>query len=211
MKANPHPGAFIVFEGLDGSGQSTQVDILRGFLRERDIPVHITKEPTPSLIGGIIRSQLWHDWKSSQECLQLLFSADRAYHLEKEITPLLEQGVTVISDRYVLSTIAYGAIDITDVDWLFEINRSFLIPDLTFYLDVSPAECVKRMQDDRFGIELFEKEQTLQRVADNYADLFPRMENVHIIDGERAPRDIAADVQHITTQTLQTKYQGKLV
>lgn len=107
MKNNTYPGKFIVFDGLDGSGQSTQAGKLVDFLNlpEQKLKfghtgVQVTKEPTSSLIGGLIRSQLTHEWKSSQECLQLLFSADRAHHLEKEIIPLLERGVTVICDRY---------------------------------------------------------------------------------------------------------------
>jgi len=91
MKKNKYKGKFIVIEGLDGSGSSTQVVRVANFLKERNKKIHITKEPTNNLIGGLIRGQLTGDWKSSSECLQLLFAADRAHHLEKELIPLLKK------------------------------------------------------------------------------------------------------------------------
>ena len=87
MKPNTYPGKFIVFEGLDGSGKSTQANLLVDFLQQQlHQKTHYTSEPTPNIIGGLIRSQIAGDWKTSNECLQLLFSADRLYHLEKEET-----------------------------------------------------------------------------------------------------------------------------
>ena len=115
MQKNPYPGKFIVFDGLDGSVQSTQAGKLVDFLNLPDVKlkfghtgVHLTKEPTSNLIGGLIRSQLGHEWKSSRDCLQLLFSADRAHHLEKEIIPLLERGVIIVCDRYFFATSGIG-------------------------------------------------------------------------------------------------------
>src|SRR3989338_2983887 len=111
-------GKFIVFEGLDGAGSSTQANRLADYLRLSGKKAIVTKEPTNNMIGGLIRGQLTSDWKTWPECLQLLFSADRAHHLEKEIIPLLKQGITVITDRYFFSTLAYGALEIKDMDLL---------------------------------------------------------------------------------------------
>lgn len=209
MQKNTHPGKFIVFDGLDGSGQSTQAGALVDFLNESKQKLrfghtgaHLTKEPTSSLIGGLIRSQLTHDWKSSQECLQLLFSADRAHHLEKEIIPLLERGVTVVCDRYFFSTIAYGSLDIKDRKWLLALNKNFLFPDLTFLLKVSPKICIERIQKARYGITLFEKEELLAKVWSNFEKLAKQFKNVYVINGERPVDKIFEDIKRIINRKL---------
>jgi len=178
MEKNPYLGKFIVFEGLDGSGSTTQAGKLLDWLNKSPKKLllghpqaHVTKEPTNNIIGGLIRGQLTGDWKTRPECLQLLFSADRSQHLEKEIIPLLKSGVTVISDRYFLSTVAFGATEIEDKEWLININKPFILPDLTFLIKVSPKVCLERIRGDRFSVELFEKEEALTRVWRNYEEL----------------------------------------
>jgi len=193
---------FIVFDSLDGAGNSTQVKLLADYLNKKGKKTHITKEPTQNLIGGLIKSQLTHDWKSSAECLQLLFSADRAYHLEKEVIPLLKKGINVISDRYFFSTLAYGNLEIKDLDWLIKINEKFLLPDLTFSLKVSPKVCVERINEDRFEITLFEKEKTLENVWQNYEKITKIFENVFIIDGEREIKEVAREIRKIVKEKL---------
>jgi dTMP kinase len=202
MIKNPYKGKFIVFDSLDGSGNSTQVKLLADYLNKIGKRTHITKEPTSYLIGGLIKSQLAHDWKSSAECLQLLFCADRAYHLEKEIIPLLKKGINVISDRYFFSTMAYGNLEINDLDWLIEINKKFLVPDLTFFLKVSPKVCIERIKKDRFEITLFEKEKTLRKVWKNYEILAKKFKDVFIINGEKPPEEIAKEIREITLKKL---------
>lgn len=193
---------FIVFEGLDGSGQSTQAQLLKDFLMKKGYKIHPTKEPTPNLIGGLIKSQLTHEWKSSQECLQLLFSADRAYHLEKEIIPLLKKGITVICDRYFFSTIAYGATEIKDWDWLIRINQKFLLPDIIFLLKVSPRICLQRISKSRFEVTLFEKEKTLEKVLKNYLRLANEFKNIYVIDGEKSIKEVQREIQKIVLSKL---------
>ena len=208
MIKNPYPGKFIVFDGLDGSGQSTQAGKLVDFLNLPEIKhkfghtgVQITKEPTSSLIGGLIRSQLTHEWKSSQECLQLLFSADRAHHLEKDIIPLLERGVIVICDRYFFSTLAYGSLDL-DKDWLFNLNKNFLLPDITFFLRVSSKICMERIQKSRYSVSLFEKEETLRKVWNNFERLSKDFENIHIVNGEGPVDRISEEIIKIVNDKL---------
>ncbi len=205
MLKNPYKGKFIVFDSLDGAGNSTQVKLLADFLNKIGKRTHVTKEPTSYLIGGLIKSQLTHDWKSSAECLQLLFCADRAYHLEKEIIPLLKKGINVISDRYFFSTIAYGNLQINDLDWLIEINKKFILPDLTFFLKVSPKVCIQRIKKDRFEITLFEKEKTLKKVWKNYEILAKKFKNVFIINGERQIEKIVEEIKKITLEKLWKK------
>ncbi len=209
MQRNPYPGKFIVFDGLDGSGMSTQSGKLVDFLNLPDQKIkfghtgtQLTKEPTSSLIGGLIRSQLTHEWKSSQECLQLLFSADRAHHLEKEIIPLLERGVIVISDRYFFSTIAFGSLDIKERGWLLNLNKNFLLPDLTFFLKVSPKVCIERIQKTRFGVTLFEQEMKLKEVWEEFEKLSKEFENTYIVNGEGPVDKIHQEIIDILTKKL---------
>ena len=205
MKKNPYPGKFIVFDSLDGSGQSTQAKLLAEALKKVGKKTHITKEPTSYLIGGLIKSQLTHDWRSSQVCLQLLFCADRAYHLEKEIVPLLKRGINVISDRYFFSTLAYGNLEIKDLDWLIKINEKFLLPDITFFLKVSPKVCLQRIKKDRFEVTLFEKEKILKKVWQNYEKLVKKFPNIFVINGERSIEEVAKEIKKITFKKLWPK------
>lgn len=194
MKRNSYPGKFIVLEGLDGSGNTTQAGLLMENLKRVGKKVHLTKEPTGYLIGGLIRSWLAHDWKSSPECLQLLFTADRAHHLKKEIEPLLRKGIYVICDRYAFSTMAYGGLDIKDKMWLRDLNKHFLLPDLTFFVKVRPEVCMRRIHKSRFGIELFEKQKELGLVWKEYEKLIKQFEHIKLIDGEQGVEDIANTV-----------------
>ncbi len=208
MIKNPYPGKFIVFEGLDGSGQSTQAAKLVDYLDDKKQTsrfgysgAYLTKEPTASLIGGLIRGQLTHDWQSSLECLQLLFAADRAYHLEKEIIPLLEKGVIVISDRYFFSSFAYGALKLNQ-EWLFKINQNFLLPDITFFIDVAPKICVERIRKNRYRAALFEKEEVLDGVWKNYKKLAKKFQNFYIINGEKSVDRVFEDIKTIIDHQL---------
>lgn len=183
--SHQYSGKFIVFEGLDGSGTTTQSELLFRYLKEKGKKVYLTSEPTQFLIGGLIKSQISGDWKSSAECLQLLFTADRAYHLEKEIIPLLKRGINVICTRYLLSTLAYGGLDLKDENWLMEINKKFILPDLTFFLKVRPEICLQRIRKERFHRELFERDERLKKIYKNYLKFAKDFKNIFIIDGEK--------------------------
>lgn len=194
---------FIVFDSLDGSGNSTEAALLAQYLNKIGKKAFITKEPSSGLIGGLIKSQLNHVWKSSQLCLQLLFAADRAYHLEKEVIPLLKKGISVVSDRYFFSTIAYGNVEINDWEWLKKLNEKFLLPDLVFFLKVSPKTCIKRIQKNRFGTTLFEEEKFLEKVWKNYQKLSKEYKNTYIINGEGSINDV---FEKIKIQISNEKY-----
>lgn len=199
MKKNPYQGKFIVIEGIDGCGKSTQTGLLLDCLQHvHHRKAHGTSEPTASLIGGIIRSQIAEDWKSSNECLQLLFSADRLYHLEKEVVPLLKKGVAVISDRYFFSTLAYGAATMGETDWLLRINDKIILPDIVFLLKISAKTGIERIHANRHGIKLFEKEKIVEKVARNYKQLAKQFRNITVIvDGEQTIEKVAKEIQNI--------------
>lgn len=202
MFRNPYKGKFIVFEGLDGSGSTTQSQRLVKFLKSQKKKVHQTKEPTSYLIGGLIRSWLASDWSSSPMCLQLLFTADRAHHLEKEIIPLLKKGVCVVSDRYFLSTLAFGASEIPDKQWLKDINRNFLLPDITFLSRVRPRVCIERITATRHHFELFEREEALKKVARNYEDFAKDFSNIITLDGEKSEEEVFQEVEKIAKRKI---------
>lgn len=185
---------FIAFEGLDGSGSSTQLAKLASYLRSKGMRVHVTKEPTDNIIGGLIRGQLTKHWKTSQVCLQLLFAADRAHHVEKEIEPALKKGNVVLTDRYLYSTFAFGSIDGTPMEWLEEINKYFRVPDLTILLKVPPEICVERIKESRYDIQLFEEKKKLEKVWQNYEKLAEKYNNIVIIDGNRPLKEVFNDV-----------------
>ena len=202
MLQNPYKGKFIVFEGLDGSGTTTQANLLFRYLKKQGKKVYLTGEPTRSLIGGLIEGQISGDWQSSPECLQLLFTADRAHHLEKGMIPLLKKGITVICTRYILSTLAYGSIDIKDSQWLMNLNKKFIWSDITFLLKVSPKTCIQRIKKERFHKELFEKEEKLKKVFKNYLKFAKRFKNVYIINGEKPIKEVSQDIKKIINNKL---------
>ena len=195
MNKNPYPGKFIVFEGLDGSGTTTQANLLFKYLKKQGKKVYLTGEPTRSLIGGLVEGQIAGDWKSSPECLQLLFTADRAHHLEKEIIPLLKKGITVICTRYILSTLAYGSINIKDSQWLINLNKKFIWPDITFLLMVPPKICIQRIKKERFHKELFEKEEKLKKVLKNYLKFTKKFKNTYVINGEEPIKKVGEGIK----------------
>lgn len=197
-------GIFIVLEGLDGSGTSTQCELLKNYLTIKGLKVLVTKEPTNNLIGGLIRGVLTKDWNISPPGLQLLFCADRAHHLEKEIIPSLEKGTIVICDRYIFSTLAFGALD-CDLEWLKTLNQNFLLPDLAFVLDVDPSVSVQRMSQSRERFELFEEEQKLQRVSENYRLLVQHYPQLVLINGQREKEAVLIDIVRKVEELLATK------
>ncbi len=186
-------GVFIVVEGLDGSGSSTQCELLKNYLTVKGMKVIVTKEPTNNLIGGLIRGVLTKDWNINPEGLQLLFSADRAHHVEKDIIPALERGTTVICDRYLFSTIAFGSLD-CDLEWLRTLNKFFPSPDLVFILEVDPQECVHRIAKGRDTFELFEEEKKLHAIQENYRRLSQHYPEIMFIDGNREKEAILIDI-----------------
>ncbi|MCX6822056.1 MAG: dTMP kinase [Candidatus Aenigmarchaeota archaeon] len=187
-------GIFIVLEGPDGSGQSTQTELLARWFKKNNRRVFVTKEPTNSLIGGIIRSILKKEWQVDMKTLQLLFAADRAYHLRAEIEPFLKKGIDVISDRYVLSTLAFGSLE-EDLEWLKKINSKFLEPDLTFILNVPGKVCAERIARSRFSFEIFETADKLEKIRNNYIGLKDYQKNIHVIVGDgRKPEEVHKEI-----------------
>lgn len=193
LKQSNQKGLFIVFEGLDGSGLSTQAGLLQEKLHQEKYDTMLTKEPTNNIIGGLIRGKLKGEWQIDAKCLQLLFAADRAHHLAREVIPALSQKKIVICDRYLFSSIAFGSLEL-DKNWLMDLNRNFLLPDITFLLKVPPKICLERITSHRFEMELFEKEEKLKKVWKTYLWLAKKFDNIFIIDGTKTKKQVSRDI-----------------
>ena len=146
---------FIVIEGIDGSGKGTQVELLGKRLEEAGVDVMLTFEPTRGPIGEIIRGHMKGPFLDDRS-LALLFAADRIEHIEKEVSPALLSGRTVISDRYAYSSIAYQG-QTVDPGWVGMINSDALRPDLVVILDMGSSEVRRRIQD-RGTTDCFEED-----------------------------------------------------
>jgi dTMP kinase len=194
-------GLLIAFDGLDGSGLSTQANLLRNYLADKGVPVILTKEQTDGSIGGLIKSSLRDEWKTSPLALQLLFAADRAHHLASEVEPALKQGKTVICDRYILSSLAFGSLNI-NMEFMKEMNSKFRKPDLTFIIDTDPKECLERIRRSRFHVELFEDEKKLTEIRKNFLSIKNMFPNTYIIDGNRKIEEVFSEIRKIVDKFL---------
>jgi dTMP kinase len=159
-------GLFVVIEGIDGTGKSTQLHLLAEKLRQMGYAVVATREPTDGMYGKKIR-ELFVDRQTVTHEEELeLFIADREQHVQEVIEPALADGCVVISDRYYLSTVAYQGANGIDPEFIMEKNKDFPVPDLAFILEIEPAHGIKRIQNQRNeSPNTFEKESNLRKVA----------------------------------------------
>lgn len=206
-------GKFIVFEGIEGAGKSKQVEMLYEYLSKK-VQTHKTREASDGPIGKLLREvYLLEKRKADPRIINLLYVPDRLDHITNEedgMLKMINEGITVISDRYYLSSAACHSslffddnaarlkamVDIIDAN---KINFELLKADITFYIDTEPEEAVKRM-DDREGeksvfdnIEYMKKQQicydtSIGYIKSNFG------ENIIRIDGNRMPEEVHADV-----------------
>lgn len=211
MKANPGPGKFIVLEGLDGSGTTTQAHRLERRLAAWG-PVWATWEPSEGPAGRLIRRILAGKEACDPRALALLFAADRLNHLYSPdgILEHLRQGVHVVCDRYYLSSLAYQTLD-APFSWVHAINSRALRPDLTVFLEVPVVECLSRIgirQGERK--ELFERQEALEHVRARYYRAIAylhRRERIAIVDGRPGVEEVAETVWE-AVQTLLGPVRG---
>ncbi|MCD6115122.1 dTMP kinase [bacterium] len=203
MKKNIYQGKFIVFEGLDGSGLSTQAKLLKEYLENRGIKTVLTKEPTKnSSIASKIHQALSHQIEIDSLQLQRLFAQDRREHLENLIIPSLKEGKFVISDRYFFSSFAFGSEKEEDLEKIIELNKDFLMPDLVLLLKVRPKVCIERIKKRGEEIKLFEKEEKLEKVWKNYQKLVDMFDVIKVIDGEQEIDKVQREVVGIVDKMI---------
>ena len=157
------------------------------------------------MVGGIIRVILKKEWKVDPVTFALLFAADRAHHVNKEINPLLKKNIHVISDRYILSTLAFES-DNVNIEWLKLINERFPKPDLTFILDVPGKICTERIGKSRFGFEYFETAEKLENVRENYLKLKNHFPDTYVIKGYgRSKEKVHEEIVRIVKKNCKEK------
>src|SRR5678810_897815 len=192
---------FIALEGLDGSGKSTQVKLLAEKLKGQGLKIYTTAEPTTSRIGSMIKDIFNHKMEADHRTIAALYAADRLEHvLNKKdgILKKLEEGYTVITDRYYFSSYAYHGVHM-NINWVINANSlsaDLLRPDLNVYIDISPEESMKRLNKGRDSIELYESIENLKKVKEKYFEAFELLggkEKIFIINGSRSEKEISND------------------
>lgn len=178
---------YIVFEGIDGAGKSTQIQLLKEWLEENGLEVELLVEPTDSKVGKLIRELLTYDnatTEDMQKTLGLLFAADRMLIMDK----LNDENKIIISDRSFISSLAYQE----PKDWINEINKYAKKPDLVLLLDLDVATSVKRCD----GEDSFENEEFLNRVKENYFEVIKEF-NHEIIDANNGINKVSSDIKKV--------------
>jgi dTMP kinase len=198
-------GVFIVLEGLDGAGTTTQLERLASALRADGHRVLTTCEPSPGPVGALIRQALKDravrtgGAPIAHETLALLFAADRLDHVQSEILPALAKGIHVICDRYMLSSLAYQGSQVP-MDWVASLNEHAPAPDVTLFLDVGLATAARRRAARGGQAELYEVDSHQRRVAAQYRKAFALRkgrERIAVIDGSRTPEAITREALEV--------------
>lgn len=191
-------GRFIVFEGIDGSGKSTQIKSISKQLETQGLKIYTTFEPTDGPVGSLIRQMLSGEIATDQRTIASLFAADRTDHLTNQkngIKQKVDQGGIVLCDRYYFSSYAYHA-QYIDMEWVIHtnsLNAEILKPDLTIFIDVDPEICFKRIKLSRTDFEMYEQIDVMKNVRINYFKAFDRLkdsEKIAVVDGNTTPEKV---------------------
>ncbi|MBI1812874.1 dTMP kinase [Candidatus Peregrinibacteria bacterium] len=194
------PPSFLVLEGPDGSGTTTHSRLLAERLRKEGHDVLLTAEPTEGPVGRFIRKQLGTS-DLEPNTLQLLFTADRAWHVETIINPALEEGRTVICDRYTLSTLAYGEAQGLATDRFRAINDVFPKPEKTILLLPPLVVCIERISRRR-TIDRFESLSFQKRVHEVYRRLAATHRGVTVIDSSGDKDRVAGKIWNVVARSI---------
>ncbi|MCL2218152.1 MAG: dTMP kinase [Defluviitaleaceae bacterium] len=193
---------FIVLEGLDGSGKSTQAKRLAGRLYDLNIPRFYARQPSTNAVGQLARMATKGDFPLENEAIALLFAADRHQHYYEKIAPELERGNYVICDRYYYSNMAYQGTDAAAMERVIAYNQAVMTasakrPDIVFFLDVPPKECMRRLSQ-RSDISIYETLPRLEQMRERYFAAFERLkktDHIVIIDAaDNSHESVAAQI-----------------
>lgn len=194
-------GKFIVFEGLDGSGKTTQLERLGARLTEKlgTNAVYCTREPGDSAPGILCQQFSQKKLALAPETVALLYAADRVEHIAKDLLPRLEAGQTVLCDRYYFSNFAYQTLT-SDLEDLLRYNafaRRTLRPDAVVFVDVDPEECARRRAHRGGAAEFYEKTELARQIRTGYRQVFDRLkteEHILTVDGSGQPDQVEARI-----------------
>lgn len=200
---------WIVFEGLDGAGTTTQAKMLCDYFESKGIPFFATHEPTEGGLGSLCREYLKGSNFMNDEILTLLFNADRIDHLHSPsgILENIRKGNWIIQDRYFYSTMAYQ--DVSKMEWVDKFNEELPKPDFIFYLRVEVDECLGRIEDRGKTKECFENARCLKKSFDRYEKMFSDKFKPVIIDGAMSREEIHDQVIKTLTPNILSYLSGK--
>ncbi len=197
-------GKFIVFEGIDGSGTTTQTELLNSFLLDKNISSVTTCEPSSGPIGNMIREgfkkrvSFVKDNKLFDEQMAYLFAADRHDHLYNEVDGIYElnkKGITTISSRYFFSSLVYHVNNDDEYNFVKKLNEKFPLPDLTIYID-NPVDVSLKRIALRAHRDTYENKEKLEKVKLNYKRVFGEYsENLLIVDGSKSIKEIHDEIK----------------
>ncbi|MBY0402999.1 MAG: dTMP kinase [Cyanobacteria bacterium] len=211
MSSSPS-GFFVTFEGIDGSGKSTQIEMARDFLSGLGYPVVVTRNPGGTHLGlGIREILLHHPGHVAPRCELMLYMADRAQHMDEIILPALSQGAVVLCDRHLDSTIAYQGygrgIDLSLIHQLNQVATSGRGPDLTILLD-GPAEILASRVAKRGEADRLERESLMfrEKVREGYLALaHSHPHRFHTVDATQSIEAMASAIQKILSQFIKAR------
>ncbi len=195
-------GRFIVFEGLDGAGKTTQIELLARRLRESGRRVYCTAEPTESVTGGLLRDALGGVSRRTACEMAALFLIDRTHHNINPVNgiqKMLADGYDVICDRYYYSSMAYQGSE-TDPDWVRDMNLNcpeIMRPDVCIFLDLTPEQSMARITGGRATTEIYENEERLTLVRERFYRIIKELadkDNICVIDAYRTIDEIHQDI-----------------
>ena len=201
-------GKFIVFEGIDGSGKTTQINKLCEYLEQKGRKVYVTSEPTISLTGGMLRDALSGVSKRTSCEMAAMFVLDRIFHNVNNkwgIEKMLADGYDVLCDRYYYSSLAYQGSE-TDECWVREMNLNcpeIRRPDCCIFLDLTPEQSMARINRNRATQEIYENEEKLTQVRNQFYRVFEQLrerDNIQIVDAYRSVEEIHQDIVALVTK-----------
>jgi dTMP kinase len=190
---------FVVLEGIDGSGTTTQLDRLVAHLAARGRGAHATREPSVGPVGKLLRELLLGQHglpggaPADGQAMALLFAADRRDHLRREIEPTLAEGRDVVSDRYLMSSLAYQAVE-ADRGWVASLARDLRVPDLTILLDVPVDVAATRRHAAGRVVERYDADAVQARVAEAYRKLAAADPSAIVLDGRGTVAQVGAEI-----------------
>lgn len=204
-------GLFIVIEGVDGSGKTTQSELLSAYLRGLGRKVHHTAEPTATGLGGMVRDGLGAEHPRTSDELAAMFLADRVAHnvsLKSGIRQYVEGGTDVVCDRYYYSSIAYQGVD-GSLDWVADMNLgcpSIMKPDICIFIDLDPEKCLEHIRAGRSHFEIYEENAAvISETRRRYGIVFDMLagrDNIVIVDGARSREEVFADIRAAVEKLL---------
>ena len=204
-------GLFITFEGADGCGKTTQLELLKLYLTGKNFDVLVTREPGSKGLGEKLRDILLnYDGEVSEQCESFLFLADRAQHIDKVIKPAINDGKIILCDRHTDSTVAYQGygrgLNIDEINYLNNIATNGLKPDLTIVFDVDIDTSMKRVGQNKDRMENSGKE-FFNRVRQGYLQIAKNEpQRVKVIDSTQTIEKIHTDVINLINKFININY-----